>query len=70
MFGSVAEWSKALVLGTSLFGGVGSNPAAAILTFYLILQVISFDEIQTMKFKGACLLANSLTNFPFWEQGG
>ena len=28
--GSVAEWSKALVLGTSLFGGVGSNPIAAI----------------------------------------
>ena len=27
--GSVAEWSKALVLGTSLFGGVGSNPSAA-----------------------------------------
>ena len=24
--GSVAEWSKALVLGTSHFGGVGSNP--------------------------------------------
>ena len=23
MSGSVAEWSKALVLGTSLFGGVG-----------------------------------------------
>ena len=22
----LAEWSKALVLGTSLFGGVGSNP--------------------------------------------
>ena len=29
MFGSVAEWSKVLVLGTSLFGGVGSNPTAA-----------------------------------------
>ena len=29
MAGSVAEWSKALVLGTSLFGGVGSNPTAA-----------------------------------------
>ena len=28
--GSVAERSKALVLGTSLFGGVGSNPTAAI----------------------------------------
>ena len=27
--GSVAERSKALVLGTSLFGGVGSNPTAA-----------------------------------------
>ena len=27
--GSVAEWSKALVLGTSLSGGVGSNPTAA-----------------------------------------
>ena len=29
MYGSVAERSKALVLGTSLFGGVGSNPTAA-----------------------------------------
>ena len=29
MSGGVAEWSKALVLGTSLFGGVGSNPTAA-----------------------------------------
>ena len=27
--GSVAEWSKALVLGTSLLGGVGSNPTTA-----------------------------------------
>ena len=32
--GSVAERSKALVLGTSLFGGVGSNPTAAIRIFY------------------------------------
>ena len=31
--GSVAERSKALVLGTSLFGGVGSNPTAAIEIF-------------------------------------
>ncbi len=35
--GSVAERSKALVLGTSLFGGVGSNPTAAIL-FRIVLQ--------------------------------
>ena len=27
--GSVAEWSKALVLGTSHFDDVGSNPTAA-----------------------------------------
>ena len=26
----MAEWSKALVLGTSLCGGVGSNPTTAI----------------------------------------
>ena len=36
--GSVAEWSKALVLGTSLFGGVGSNPTAAILFFTPIIS--------------------------------
>ena len=27
--GSVAEWSKALDLGSSLYGGVGSNPTTA-----------------------------------------
>ena len=31
--GSVAEWSKALDLGSSLSGGVGSNPTAIILFF-------------------------------------
>ena len=34
-YGSVAEWSKALVLGTSLCGGVGSNPTAAIISILL-----------------------------------
>ena len=29
----LAEWSKALVLGTSLFGGVGSNPTPVIFLF-------------------------------------
>ena len=28
-YGSVAEWSKALDLGSSHFDGVGSNPTAA-----------------------------------------
>ena len=32
--GSVAEWSKALVLGTSHVNGVGSNPTAAINFFF------------------------------------
>ena len=32
--GSVAEWSKALVLGTSHFDGVGSNPTAATTIFF------------------------------------
>ena len=27
--GSVAEWSKALDLGSSLYGGMGSNPTTA-----------------------------------------
>ena len=31
--GSVAEWSKALDLGSSLSGGVGSNPTAIIFSF-------------------------------------
>ena len=35
--GSVAEWSKALVLGTSHFGGVGSNPIT-IKNFYSLLR--------------------------------
>ena len=41
VFGSVAEWSKALVLGTSLPGGAGSNPAAAsyILAVNLLVQI-------------------------------
>ena len=37
--GSVAEWSKALVSGTSLFGGVGSNPTAIMVYFWRILEV-------------------------------
>ena len=38
--GSVAERSKALVLGTSLLGGVGSNPTAANLFFFNILTKV------------------------------
>ena len=34
----MAEWSKALVLGTSLFGGKGSNPFR-VTPFWLLLAV-------------------------------
>ena len=32
--GRMAEWSKALVLGTSHFGGVGSNPTPVMFFFF------------------------------------
>ena len=35
--GSVAEWSKALVEGTSLFGGVGSSPTKFFFFFFFLL---------------------------------
>ena len=42
IMGSVAEWSKALVLGTSLFGGVGLNPTAANYFYFCIQKDTSF----------------------------
>ena len=33
----MAEWSKALVLGTSLSGGVGSNPTPVIILYVTFL---------------------------------
>ena len=35
----MAEWSKALVLGTSHFGGVGSNPTPV--TFFANISLVS-----------------------------
>ena len=45
--GSVAEWSKALVLGTSLFGGVGSNPTAAKFYFCIMRTLVVYSWIET-----------------------
>ena len=44
--GSMAEWSKALVLGTSLSGVVGSNPTAAMnnLSGYLVQKPFFLQE--------------------------
>ena len=59
----MAEWSKALVLGTSLFGGVGSNPTAAkIHKFY-------FLNISPMK-TGVLLLLISLSKTFFCPTSG
>ena len=48
--GSVAEWSKALDLGSSLYGGVGSNPTTAI-AFCLCISIHS----DLMPIKCLCL---------------
>ena len=47
MSGSVAEWSKALVLGTSLFGGVGSNPTAAKSLFWSFNKSVAGNRTST-----------------------
>ena len=39
----MAEWSKALVLGTSLFGGVGSNPTSV--TFWVRFYMIKKSRV-------------------------
>ena len=36
--GRMAEWSKALVSGTSHFGGVGSNPTSVMDTLSIALK--------------------------------
>jgi hypothetical protein len=48
MSGSVAERSKALVLGTSHFDGVGSNPTAAILLSPSLDYELPFAEYSLM----------------------
>ena len=40
----MAEWSKALDLGSSLFGGVGSNPTAANIFFNVQLGLQNLDR--------------------------
>ena len=40
MCGSVAEWSKALDLGSSLYGGVGSNPTTAKIIYLLTVSYV------------------------------
>lgn len=46
--GSVAERSKALDLGSSLFGGVGSNPITASCAFYFGYRISPGAKIQSI----------------------
>ena len=41
--GRMAEWSKALVLGTSHFGGAGSNPVPVIIRLGMMKETISIQ---------------------------
>ena len=59
--GSMAERSKALVLGTSLFGGVGSNPTAAILFCTHLLFMYNFISSSN--------LLNSKIFIAVWPNG-
>ena len=43
MHGKTAEWSKALVLGTSHFGGAGSNPVPVIIRLGIIKRQIPYN---------------------------
>ena len=48
----MAEWSKALVLGTSHFDGVGSNPTTASLLFmpFLTFTIVSLNPTTANTF--------------------
>ena len=52
----MAEWSKALVLGTSLFGDVGSNPTAAKMYFMLLKFTKNVDLKGTAEIRTQDLL--------------
>ncbi len=42
-YARVAEWSKAIVSGTILFGGAGSNPASCILRGNMMVIIVLKD---------------------------
>ena len=46
LFGWMAEWSKALDLGSNLFGGAGSNPAPIIVFIFCGLLSLGFLRVQ------------------------
>ena len=61
----MAEWSKALVLGTSHFDGVGSNPTAAKFFLFSFFFALSFEFSRLIKFGSLLTLRveKNLTGF-------
>ena len=61
--GSMVEWSNTLVLGTNLFGGLGSNPSRVILDDHMpvwgpgadcglspsVIALISFSSLDLFR---------------------
>ena len=50
--GWMAEWSKALVLGTSLFGGVGSNPTPVSFASVMMWGISSIGRVRRLQRRG------------------
>ena len=49
----MAEWSKALVLGTSIFGCVGSNPTLVNASFIAALAQLGERQTEDLKVPGS-----------------
>ena len=63
--GWMAEWSKALVLGTSLFGGVGSNPTPVTLQW----GISSIGRVRRSQRRGTGIETRILHLFGFAHGG-
>ena len=63
----MAEWSKALVLGTSLSGGVGSNPTpVTLLTLQDVRGISSIGRVRRSQRRGTGIetrILHSLRSF-------
>ena len=56
----MAEWSKALVLGTSHYGGAGSNPAPV--SFSSLLLAVTTSVLSLLQ-NPVCLLISSALSY-------
>ena len=62
----MAEWSKALVLGTSLFGGVGSNPTPVTFaerSIHLTWGISSIGRVRRSQRRGTGIETRILHSF-------